>query len=672
MYRSNVKAIVKRFYKLLKFDSFYFLIFTEFFIYTIFWSIITIRRNLALQTSVFDLGVFEQSLLLILHGNLNYKLYFFGYSPFRFIIAPLQLIPNINVLLIFQTIFLALPVFPLYAISKKLKNGRIASLFVSSGYLIFFSLAGINWFDVHAIAFFIFFFIMAYYFYINKKYLFAIIFFIIAGSVRFPIMIFPLIFSVIIWLEILMDTINHKKILNNKVRNFTIILTISSSVMLIIQYFLDYVVTHISTTSVTNDLHIVSGISIFSNIDAKIVTLIIFLFPFFYLLTRKPKWLVMLLPFIILLFIGNYPTYEFPSIVKYQYSSLIIPFLFLGAIDGLSTIKNDEASADDKYIHSRKRKDLVAILENKKIKDSLTIFVILLLLAMVFQPYGPLNSYSQDNYDLSSLSSINIQKFNALQQEVNLIPTNNPYVLFSDNMPEVLMHDPSIPFILSYYVNGFPYNLTYKLPNGTWTNRIDYVLADLNSSTITTENYYPDNLSMYNVIQRLYSSGNYGILAEDCGFVLLKYNYSGPIKLYKPFDTIFPASQLYTLPNTNSSKNNGIITGTNTTGHRIWFGPCNPDMVLSPGTYNITFHLITTNNSSSNSILLWSGNYYEKKTFGELTINGSKFKEINDLSNISIIITMHNFYNYVQFAGLKSHWNGSLSIYGITLKQISN
>ena len=670
MYQLNAKRFAEKIYKLLKFDSFYFLILAEFLIYTTFWSTIAIRKNLALQTSVYDLGVFEQSLLLVLHGNLNYKLYFLGYSPFKFIIAPLELIPNLNVLLIFQTIFLALPIFPLYAISKKLKNGRIPSLLLSSGYLIFFSLSGINWFDVHDIAFFIFFFTMAYYFYINKKYLLAIIFFIISGSVRFPIMIYPLIFSVIIWLEILLNTIKHKKILDRKNLNFTIILTISSSVILIIQYFLDYILTHLGTSSVTSDLHIVSGISIFSSIDAKIVTLIVFIFPFFYLLTRKPKWLVMLIPFIIILFISNYSIYEFPTIAMYQYSSLIIPFLFLGAIDGLSTIKNDENLTEYKYTLKRKHKFFVAILKNKKLKDSFTIFVILLLLAMVFQPYGPLNSYSQDNYDLHSLSSINIQKFNALQQEVNLIPTNNPYVLFSNNMPEVLMHDPSISSVLTNYVFGFPYNLTYKLPNGTWTNRIDYVLADLNSSTISVRNHYPDNLSMYNVIHKLYLSGNYGILAEDCGFVLLKYNYSGPIKLYKPFNATFPASQLNI--SINSLKNNGIITGTNTTGQGIWFGPCNPNLVLSPGTYNITFHLLTTNNSKSNSILLWSRNYYAQKTFGEVTLNGSEFKETNILTNISMIITIHNFYNYVQFEGSKSYWNGSLSIYGITLKQISN
>jgi len=73
-------------------------------------------------------------------------------------------------------------------------------------------------------------------------------------------------------------------------------------------------------------------------------------------------------------------------------------------------------------------------------------------------------------------------------------------------MPEDVVHDPSILNVLEDYVFGFPYNLTYELPNGTWTNRIDYVIADSNSNTFYESGATPYNTTVYEVLQSLYST----------------------------------------------------------------------------------------------------------------------------------------------------------------------
>ncbi|MEM3830341.1 MAG: DUF2079 domain-containing protein, partial [Conexivisphaerales archaeon] len=390
----------------------------------------------------------------------------------------------------------------------------------------------------------------------------------------------------------------------------------------------------------------------------KIYTIMFFLVPFLLLPFYRFRWIILLLPFFILMFVTNDPWYQLPSIMSDQYSASLIPFLFLGTIEGLEKFK------DHKITPEGRREPFKNILNKKVSRLSITIFVVIALLALFFQPFGPFNTFAQPNYNFEQEIKMNLTQYDVLNQLTNLIPDNDPYVLFQNNMPGVVLQDPSILPILEDFVFGFPYNLTYKLPNGTWTDRIDYVLADENSNTFYESGTAPYNLTMYDVLEKLYSTGQYGILAEEDGFVLLKHNYKGPIIYYKPeYEQIFPA-QLLVL--NNSYRAGNIITGTNPDGHRIWYGPY---ILLNPGEYQVTFRLSTTNNSASNSIVLWSGDYAQGETFYQSTLTGSSFPNTNTIYNITINISIDNFYDGVEFAGLDAYWNGSLSLYGITVKE---
>jgi len=622
------------------------------------WSYLSVFRLYTFQASVFDLGVFAQSLKLIVQGNVAYDLYMLGLAPFRFFLFPFGFYPDLPALLILQTVFLALPVFPLYATGKKVTNNRFAALLVSSSYLVFFSLAGVNWFDVHGQAFFIFFFVIGYYFFITKRYRVSILFFLLSGMVRFPYMIFPLLFALFTMVEIYIKNRKRTPVIFHGDMKSLLILCTTSLLLLVVFYRLGYY-SVFTPTNLSGTIH-ASGGSIFTNIDAKISTVLIFLSPFLFISIRKPKWGLLLLPFFTLVFLTNNSSYLFPNIITDQYSVMVIPFLYLGFFAGLT---------ENRGVHSIDHGEPTlnsSINKGFALKKTIAVFVFIVILAVVFQPYSPISKYSEPDYISNVEESETPSSFLSFNAIVDLIPSNDPYVLMQNNMPEVVVHDPSILNVLEDYVFGFPYNLTYELPNGTWTDRIDYVIADSNSNTFYQSGAAPYNTSMYEVLNRLYSTGDYGIMAEEYGFILLKRNYTGPIIYYHPISEQFGPDDLDVL--NSSYRGENVITGTNPGGHRIWFGPT---AFLVPGQYRVTFYLSTTNNSIANNLKLWIGDY-PIATFREITLTGSSFQKNYTVYNITANFSIENFYNQVQFAGLSAYWNGSLSIYGIQVKQISN
>ena len=646
--------------KVLETDHYYYILAVFSVIYVIVWSHLAFDRLFTFRSSVFDLGIFVQSLRLILQGNITYILLMLGEAPFRILISPIEIIPNLSGVLIFQTIFLSLPAIPLYAIGKNLIKDRLASFLISSSYLIFFPLAGINWFDVHGQAFFIFFFITGFYFYISKKYFLSAVFFILSGTVRFPYMVFPLLFAFLTLLENYFESRKDRKRFRFTSSQFLLVLIVLSFVILLLEYYL-FSFSYIRPTNVAGSIHAVGG-TVFSNIDSKITTVLIFLSPFLFLPVYKPKWAIMLFPYFFLVFYTNDSSYLFPNIIISQYSSMVIPFLYLGLLEILRKKLNNSINVNKRECF------LTQIKSSYVLKTAITIFLVILILATVFQPYSPISKYSEPSYITNQEKNLKSSSFDTFESIVSLIPSNDPYVLMQNSMPEVPLRDPAISNSYEDHVFGFPYNLSFPHLHGTWTNRIDYVIADSNSNTFYQSGSAPtNNQTMFDIIHRLYATGNYGIMAEDDGFILLKHNYTGSIIYYQPTSEQFSPASLAVL--NQSYRNGDIITGINPHGHRIWYGPYT---FLSPGQYQVTFQLSTTNNSLENNLQLWFGDFAYGVTFKQVQLTGSSFPSINKMYNVSVNISVSNFYNGVEFAAHTAYWNGSLSIYGITVKQISN
>ncbi len=141
-------------------------------------------------------------------------------------------------------------------------------------------------------------------------------------------------------------------------------------------------------------------------------------------------------------------------------------------------------------------------------------------------------------------------EFMVLKNIMSLIPENST-ILAQSNLPS------PVPELSTDYKIIFSNNLT--VDNHYWNNvncRIDYVLADLNSSSYTA-----GSPSMYNFTNLFYGSGNYGILAEASSIALLERNYTGPILYYRPTYREFSASSLTPGSVYNSNIDSKLING---------------------------------------------------------------------------------------------------------------
>jgi uncharacterized membrane protein len=647
------------------------LLFIMFSIYSFFWSYITIMRYYSLQSAVYDLGLYQQELWLVynVHWSFISFLRNFLARGTMFLFFPISFFNSYPLTLSFQTLFLASAVFPIYGIGRKFLKSDLAALIISASYLIYFPLAGVNWFDVHNQAFFIPLFLFAYYFYLNKRYKLSLVFFILSGISKYPFIIFVVLFSIISFIEILYEKIKLKNY-NTEDYNFLLYLTIISLVILALSYYIINIYSGLNMYSYT---HLNSGVPLYNNIDIKIFTILLMFAPFFIFSLFSRKWILFFIPFFSYVFISNNYIYTFPSVFHLQYTSSIIPFIYISAIEGISNIQNNELKSISS--NNISHKNFEKLLRKKEIKMTIAIFLVVFLLAIVYEPYGPLNQYSELNYNLKDILNPNMTAFKNLEKIISLIPKNDPYVVIDPNLPQILPRTQVENGPLLVPPASLAYNLSYFSYSGKWEKaRIDYVLAYINGSGYHWKNNYPYNMSMYDLVNTLYGSGEYGLVAEASGIVLLERNYTGPMKYYYPDNRYYSASNYFS--NSPFYGSNGLICVTNYTTPKgqwsqAWGGPF---IYLAPGYYNVTFELSTTNTSANNNIDLIVSYYPENNmltTLNSTVITGSDFSKPGQWINVSLNIFISNFAKKVEFRGDYMNWNGTLYFKGVMLKQIS-
>ncbi len=578
-----IKAMFQNMARTEEFDGYRLLIIIAVIIYIFAWSTIDILRMLNMMDNVFDAGIISLTLNSILFNhNLQYMEYMFGFSMLRILFSPLILIDGIAGMLVIQEIFLGIPALVIYSIAVMKTHDRMTAFLIGTSYLIYFPLAGVNYFDYHFQSFFIFFFLFGYYLFLKEKYVLSSISFFLSGSVRFPYFAFPLLFVLtLIAYEILKKGWKIK--IDNWKKKYTIANLIIFSAMLLIsaylvfkspyylyqkKYFFGYF--HISSGSIYNAL--------FYNINHKVINLLLIFSPLLFIPLRSPKWLIFLLPFLFLSFFNNYGVYTYPYLYHTQYTAAIAPFIFLGVIEGIR-IKDGEYKNFKGSKQEYKKRHLlegIKILRKnfRKRREPIALFFAVLLFALLFQPYSPVNPYTTEPFDMNIMHP-NISVYNAYIDISNLIPENNPYVIYQNELPYVDVHDRSLSCLAAFDVAyGYPLNLSYPLQNLSFTNRVDYALAYYGSSGVP--------FSMLNAMNSLFSRGDYGIEAAEYGFVLLAKDYHNPPVYFRgieynltiqvsemenmsvvevPFNFIYPSMYSLTLQfymNTIHMKNNMV------------------------------------------------------------------------------------------------------------------
>ena len=505
-------------------ETYEFFVICALIVYIFFWSLIDILQQFNFQQFVFDSGIISLTMNSIIHYHYaQYIMYMAGFSLLRIIFSPLILIDGITGMLIIQEIFLALPSLILYKIARKKSINQFASMIIGISYLLYFPLAGLNYFNFHFQAFFILFFLMGYYQFLKGKYISSTIFFFLSGIVRFPYLAFPALLMLMILVETYLKRRRiEKKEMDSILKYSTVSLIIFSS-MLIVSYFLIFYSPYYIYQHGYFDgyFHLKNGNVLgllLKNIDDKVLLVVLILSPLLLIPLKSIKWMIFTIPFFFIAFFNNYSVYYYPSFYHFQYVAAVAPFIFLGLIDSLRMEVSEEKDYRGQTSHNYFKRLRNSIRSQKK---PIAVMASVILFAVIFQPYSPINAYSSEPFAMDIMHP-SLKVYDDYINITNLIPQNNPYVIYQNNLPYVDVHDPSLSCLGAFQsLSGYNSNLSYRLQNLTETLNVDYAMGyDINC--FNTGN----SLDMCEAMNVLYSRGDYGIEAFQDGFILLSKNYN--------------------------------------------------------------------------------------------------------------------------------------------------
>ncbi len=581
--------------------------------YIVYWSIFSIDRFHSMHAYILDLGAAMESGWLIFHTpwTMSYLYHNFYYISGRILLSPLFVTGNFPFILVVQTVAISSGSLFVFLIARKAMGKGVIPLLISMSYLIYFPVAGANFYDFHYQIFFLPFFLAGFYFYLQERFVLSIVILTISGLLRFPYMAFPLALAVIEIATMIVRTRMDGGSVDWKKMKFLVLGSVIFSVFLILGYLS---LTSGSTTQSGAVLSLTHG-SAFAlgnirvDLDVKIFTAVLILGGLlFYPL--KSKYMILTIPYFFFVFFYDYKGYYYPNAFQNQYAAAIMPFLFIGLIDILKHYYPSSEKGDDGKEESKVYKRI----KNNALRDVVVLFIALILFAQVFQPYGALNSYTEDSFGSSYILNNNSVNFNVFQQAVNLIPKDTPAneVLVQNDLPFVYPlpadFSSSIGYIqtLTYNNTAFYNNYTELGTDGKfYPVSPKYVVMYPYGSYGPKDRfgYYeyvdqvspsPNNISNFMIVTHLIETGNYGVLAEADGLFILEKGYIGPLKYYVPFSRYYPYTDF--LPGNNSIVTSHGILINSSIAKLFFYGPFT---ALSPGVYSVTYYLKPMGNNTS-------------------------------------------------------------------------
>ena len=629
-------------------------------IYGVFWSYVSISKLLALNATVFDLGIAAQRGWVILHTHLSLLTYIQTLfdSGIVFPLSPLTATGNYPLMLIFQAFSIAIVSPALYRISRSHKIGKGISIFIALSFFLYYPTYGIFWFDFHYQVFFLPLFIFGYMLYLEKSYKGALLLLFLSGIVRYPYSIFPLAFS---FIEIIQ--IYHER--SNGIDRKRLHTIIALLILMLIWTFTGYILMGLSGPIAFSGVPIY-GISQ-QGLMPRLFVIFLFLAPLMFFPLISTRWIVFTFPAFFLILFSNNAAYTYHLILQGQYVAGIVPFTMLGFIDALSWITKSKPTHTEKF-------HLTFTLEGKQkvLTFATTLFIILVVFNSMFAPFGPFNQNSNDNFNFHSNTDFNLSQYRELSSMINMIPSTDPYVAYQNNLPQIFPRP--LPFGTSLLMGGnlgnfANFNFSSSL-NNSWpvysnNGRISQVPIDYAIADAGNQYFYQQPHSMYDMASTMYSSGQYGILSEGYGLVLLKQGYLGPIKDYVSDNQSFAANSFENMSGPNSGPL--PIEKTNDISDNFMF--YGPGTYLFPGSYNITFYLKTNNLSSQNNIWLQITYNSGSNFLAFEHINGTWFKSIGKWYGFSFHLNLNNIYGKVEFRGYGIEWNGTLEFNGVRVIQ---
>lgn len=641
--------------------------------YIIVWVLISLDRFYAMKANVRDLGLVANMIESMRYRNWTSEtiLSQFSYQGILFVIAPLSLVDSVPTVIVFQCILLGLPAYILFEISFLETKSSVTSVFVTLAYVLYFPLAGANWFDVQIMNFFIFFFLLGYYLLLREKYVAGLIIILLSGTVRFPLMILVVVSSFSLLLPTIISWLKQNLKELTKYEVSVLVLFLLSSFTLVFQYVWlrtsspSFIVTHSS-----------SNLNPLLDLNYKIYTVILLLGPLLFLPLFSKKWVLPCMVFFSAVFFFNNPIYEYPSLFSNWYSVTLIPFAFLGVIDAVSHFTNDRRVKSTSQSIFLFLKFKLSGIHFYRERITLVIAIILLGMSLFLQPYGPLNQYSFNNFNLQENTKSNSTLFEAANTIINLVPQNESYVVVQNDLPqffprrsiEVVMVPPYGigPNITRHDLleNSFPYNGASMSTSVC----INYTITDINDLHSLSElSGTPGYPTMIQLDQILLNSSLYGIVAEDHGIILIKRGYSGPPNVIEPYNTSVDLNQMII---TNGSIDNGQV---------YIEGPFNqsavertPFVTLFPGRFEFKVSGALYN-ANDTSIWLEDGYYISASHFIFLNKTVWNINAHSDFQKFTLFVSfkLPYFVGNAQCFIVPLNLSGTMLIKSITMTQIA-
>jgi uncharacterized membrane protein len=534
----NTNDIISLLKKRIINDKIQWVLFAGITVYTLIFSYFTILKHYSFDSGAYDLGIYEQMLWNTIHNGklfwmapdpVNPTGFFFGthFSPILFLILPIYfLYQTTETLLVLQSFVLALGALPLYWLARDELKSKIAGLVFALAYLLYAPMHGVNWFDFHTQAFIPLFFNLAFYFFIKKqwrKYLICTIL-VLSVNEAMPGMIIAMgIYGIWTRRQSIREYLaNQKTLFDDK----TALISFSTIILGVVWFIIARKIINsinpalpftmwsefgtdlpaIIINMITNPLHTFE-IMLGRDLIDKFFFIIELFLPLLFLSFLDPPSVFITLPWIVMSFLSNIPTYITP--IGYQYPAHILSIIFVSAIFGFQRLNKIKEKVDS---HLRNTWINSVKISNKQLQH-IALGLIILCSISTFIGLSPLG--------INLKIGVNGRPFGSPSNEVlrdviSVIPNNASVTTQNNIFP-----------IFARRMNTIPYPIKTLIDN----TLVDYILVDTRNMWYHINIPFPHvktNMSHFDeLIAEVTKDESFGLLMAVDGIYLFQKNYQG-------------------------------------------------------------------------------------------------------------------------------------------------
>jgi len=468
-------------------------------VYAAYFSYYTILKHYAFQSYAFDLGIFMQYMWSTVQGEavlyasiLESPCFAWHFQPVLFLIVPLYgLFPHAETLLVLQSVVLALGALPVYWLARDELGARVGVVFAGL-YLLYPALHGVNSFDFHPVALAIPILLFCFYAFKTKRYGWGMALAVLAMMCKENVSLVIVFMGLYWWLWVEMRKGLARLELRSLPKQREVLYPLCMSVVGAIWLLLaiNVVIPHFSLSGEYPWFHRYGTTGILGNLPADAIHKLWYLdylfAPLLFVPLLSPPTLLIGLP----VFAQNLLAVDANMYsIGFQYSSLLIPWLFLASIYGA------------KYLSTVQGKVVDAI--RNRLLQILVVSTIVMTLLVSPSPVAL-------GREMPSMT----QHHTILRTAIELIPEDASVYTQNDVFPHVCHRMHAYAHIIVRPPDFFEF----------YDGNYDYVLAD---STLAQSILKWGSQASLERLER-----EYGVYAEGDGVYLYKRGYEGePLKL---------------------------------------------------------------------------------------------------------------------------------------------